>query len=470
MANSGKIYDLDNVRRLVDNPVDVPSDLPAETFDQGCDCPGCRADVLSFPPVALADESALAAEVARVPLVADARRLAEWTGSREITEERLLPIADARAAVADLGLPIPAERLAAARTADELPLLHLLWGVAVNTGMLRITCGVTDGAMGARTEPGPGRDTEDPLDFWDGVVMDLLERADVGLTGSPVVDDHLAEMLATMYSVSDGIPSSALVKGILQSHEVACQARPEEMRRLTATLPGELAEALSLLSYCGLIDGVAEGRPRLSPLGLWAVRQDLLREGHDAPTVEEVAVFAELPARELVGAMLTGRAAPSAVAVWLERRSPPEAARELLDVAAAGTPGERGAATTVLEELGPEAEPPVREALEKPAVWRYAASWLHVRDLPAPPLSGADGDWIAVDSLAALLYMDGHEAGGVETLLPDEELLRLVEEMPGVDHPDTLAVLDMLAERHPEPRVAKAARKTAMRLRSGAIS
>ncbi|SDR09869.1 hypothetical protein SAMN04489764_3456 [Thermostaphylospora chromogena] len=488
MANSGNIgnvYHLASVRPLPDDrdepsvsdphQAEVRGDAVPESDGASCDCPDCVTDVLSFPPVALADEARLAAEVPRVPLVADARRLAAWTGTRRVTEERLLPISDARTAVAELGLPVPADRLAAARTADELPLLHLLWSVAVNTGLIRVDGTTAEpgspGAFGSFDAYDENGDPRELLEFWDGVVMDVLDRADEGLTGSAVVDDHLAEMLATMYSLSDGIAVAALVKGILQSHEVACQARPEEMRRLTATLPGELTEALNLLAYCGLIEGVAEGRPRLTPLGLWAVRQDLLREGHDAPTLDEVAVFADLTAEELVAALLGGEAAPSAVAVWLERRAPADAARELLAVAASGGPGERGAVGTILEELGPEAEAPVREALNQPTVWRYAASWLHVRDLPAPPLSTADGDWITIDTLASLLHMakGAEEVGGFEALSPDEELLRLVETAPEVGHPDTLAVLDMLAARHPEPRVAKAARKTAMRMRSEAI-
>ncbi|MFI0416930.1 hypothetical protein [Spongiactinospora sp. 9N601] len=471
-ANKGNVFDLGELRRAagdlgLDDLTGMAGVGAAGPDHAGgeaaaCGCPDCDAEVLSFPPVALADAAELAAAVPAVPLVADARRLAAWTGARELTAERLLPLPEARAAVADLRLPIPGDVLAAAGSARDLPLLHLLWVVAVNTGLVRIT--------GILAEPGPVTDTA-TMDFWDGVVMDVLDRADEGLTGSAVVDDHLAEMLATMYSVSAGIAEPILVKGILQSHEVACEARPDDMRRLTATLPGELSRALALLAYCGLLEETAEGRHRLTPLGLWAVRQDLLREGHDAPTVEEVAVFADLGAAELVDTLLAGDGAPSAVSVWLERRTPEAAARELIEVAASGTPGRRATAVTVLSELGPEAEAPFRAALGDPVVWRYAASWLHVRDLPAPPLTPEDGDWIAVDTLASLLYVEGgpEEMAGFDVLASQEELARLVEEMPGVDHPDALPALDMLAAHHPDGDIAKAARKSAMRARSQAI-
>lgn len=38
--------------------------------------------------------------------------------------------------------------------------------------------------------------------------------------------------------------------------------------------------------------------------------------------------------------------------------------------------------------------------------------------------------------------------------------------MPAVGHPDTIAVLDMLATAHDDPAVVKAARKAAMKARS----
>ncbi|MFD2353451.1 hypothetical protein ACFSTC_35565 [Nonomuraea ferruginea] len=296
--------------------------------------------------------------------------------------------------------------------------------------------------------------------------MDVLDRADEGLTGSAVADGHLAEMLATIYSVRSGVAVANLARGILQSHEVACAPGETGMRRMAADLPGELLQALSLLAYCGVVEQTAAGRTALTPLGVWAIRRDLLREGHDAPTSAEVEVFADLTAAELVDALVSGSATQSAVAGWLERRPPEEAARELIAIAAEGTAGRRGAVGAVLEELGPEAESPLREALDLPLMRRYAASWLHIRDLDAPPLSPEDHTWIAVDSLAALMHLSGHAADRLDTPEPREDLIRLVAEMPSVGHPDTVAVLDMLARAHGDEAVVKAARKAAMKARS----
>lgn len=452
MANSGNggVFDLGELRSLIDELGSVSGEereaMLAEMSGGGddCDCGGCESEVLSFPPVEVAPGEELAEAVLSVPLVSDAQRLAAWTGVREVGAEALLLPADSARAAAELGLG-----------GDRL---HLVWIVAVNSGLLRIT--------GAGASPGPGM-PPDLMDFWDGVVMDVLDRTEQGLTGSAVADEHLTEMLATIYATSDGITYAALVEGMLQAHEIGCEAGAPEMRRLRDDLPGELDAALDLLAYCGLFERTAD-RVRLTPLGVWAVRQDLLREGHDAPLLSEVAGFAELSAAELVDAMLMGEAPSSAPTLWVERRVPEDAARELIKVAASGTAGQRGVIGTVLEEMGPEAEPAMREALAEPTMWRHAAVWLGVRDLDAPVLNEDDGTWLAVDTLATLLHLpDAQEAmGEFEALEAGDELLRLVEDVSRSSHPDAIPVLALLGANHPDAAVAKAARKAAMKARS----
>src|SRR5690606_42061483 len=90
--------------------------------------------------------------------------------------------------------------------------------------------------------------------------------------------------------------------------------------------------------------------------------------------------------------------------------------------------GSRGAVGAVLEELGPEAEKPLREALDLPLMRRYAASWLHIRDLDAPPLSPEDHTWIAVDSLAALMHLSGDATERLRSEEHTSELIRLLAE------------------------------------------
>lgn len=393
---------------------------------------------LSFPPVELAPEEELARAVHRVPLVRDAVRLAGWAGARRLTGDGRPAGADAAAAAAELGL--------------DPGVLPLVWDVAAGQGLLA--------ASGGEAGTGPG--IGDPLEFWDGVVTGLLRRGD--LTGSPVIDEHLAETLAAVYAVREGVPLAVLADGLLHAHRVACGAAAEELGRLRAAVPGELARAVRLLEYCGIAERSGDA-VRLTPLGVWAVRRDLLRAGHDAPSLDQVAEFAEVTAAELVDAMLAGKAPPSAVPLWLARRAPEAAARELIAVASSGNAAQRGTVGTILEELGPEAEPAVRAALDDPMVWRYAAAWLGVRELPAPALGEDDGAWVAVDTLAALRHLGG-PAGEAHFDLLGEDLLTLIPRMGRVDHPDVLWVLDTLGRHHPDPLIAKAARKAAMKARS----
>ena len=129
-GNTGNVFDIGELRRLVDELGAGPREVRAAVLEgavadnEDCDCPSCGADALTFPPVELAPDGELAASVLKVPLVLDAQRLAAWTGTREVSPESLLP--DPFLPCAELGLPNPAR-------------LHLLWVVAVNTGMLRIS-------------------------------------------------------------------------------------------------------------------------------------------------------------------------------------------------------------------------------------------------------------------------------------------------------------------------------------------
>ncbi|MFD2353452.1 hypothetical protein ACFSTC_35570 [Nonomuraea ferruginea] len=77
MANN--VFDLAELRKLIDEqaaPPGPPEETPVEH------------EALTFPPVTLADDAELARAVPQVPLVADAVRLAGWTGTRPVTPPR----------------------------------------------------------------------------------------------------------------------------------------------------------------------------------------------------------------------------------------------------------------------------------------------------------------------------------------------------------------------------------------------
>ena len=212
------------------------------------------------------------------------------------------------------------------------------------------------------------------------------------------------------------------------------------------------------------------GTVRLTPLGLYGLRERLLEAGAHVPVLGDLA---DAPAADLLDA-LPGYPVPALraeAAGWAEGREPDSAARELL-AAGLGSdaegPGRRLACREVLELLGPDAEPAVREALAEPELAGLARSWLEragAGDLPAPSPEAAR--WLAVDTLAARIHADEDPedlaAAVTETTAADP---RFAEDGWRVDHPAAAAVLEAVGRLHPDRATAKQARKAAFKARS----
>ncbi|MGK5498243.1 hypothetical protein [Streptomyces sp. URMC 125] len=215
------------------------------------------------------------------------------------------------------------------------------------------------------------------------------------------------------------------------------------------------------------------GMVRLTPLGLYGVRRRMLEAGVHAPAVGDLAGE---DARTLLDA-LPGHgeeAARTEIELWLARRAPLEAARELLAAARGDdrrAPGRRLACQQALSLVGAEAEPALREVLDDGHLGGLARVWLSERglaDVPAP--SEEMVFWLTVDTLAAQLSVRQGGDGSQEL----RELVRgLVDQHSGffdkawrVDHPATGEVLEAMSRVHPDRRAAKDARKAAYRARS----
>ncbi|MGY1453022.1 hypothetical protein [Streptomyces sp. SS8] len=215
------------------------------------------------------------------------------------------------------------------------------------------------------------------------------------------------------------------------------------------------------------------GMVRLTPLGLYGVRQRLLEAGVHAPVVGDLA---QESAEELLAA-LPGHgeeAARHEIELWLARRTPLEAARELLAAARGDdrdAPRRRLACQQALSITGAEAEPALREVLDDGHLGGLARVWLSERgfaDVPAP--SEEMVFWLTVDTLAAQLATEEGGDGSEEL----RELVRgLVDQHSGffdkawrVDHPATGEVLEAMSRVHPDRKAAKDARKAAYRARS----
>ncbi|MGW7692588.1 hypothetical protein ACWGMA_27620 [Streptomyces asiaticus] len=214
------------------------------------------------------------------------------------------------------------------------------------------------------------------------------------------------------------------------------------------------------------------GMVRLTPLGVYAVRARMLEAGIDAPAVGDLA---DQGADILLDA-LPGHPEPAARAEaeqWLARRTPEEAARELLAAARGDdedAPLRRLTCQQTLSLAGTEAEPALREVLDDRHLGGLARVWLvehGVAGVPEP--SEEMVFWLTVDTLAAQLASEGDSA-------ELRDLVRGLVDQSGsffdsawrVDHPATADVLEAMGRLHPDKKAAKEARKAAFKARSRA--
>ncbi|SEF68290.1 hypothetical protein SAMN05216223_101714 [Actinacidiphila yanglinensis] len=212
------------------------------------------------------------------------------------------------------------------------------------------------------------------------------------------------------------------------------------------------------------------GAVRLTPLGVYGVRERLADAGAHAPVLGDLA---EVAADDLLGALgsYPDHAVRYEAEAWLAGRKPSEAAAELL--AAAGEDGAEGptrrlVCQQVLALLGTEAEPAVRDVLDDLHLGGLARVWLTERQLPDVPAPSTDMVyWLTIDTIAAQLAADGDS----------DELASLITDLVArheaffadawrVDHPATAAVLEAIGRLHPDRPTAKASRKAAFKARS----
>jgi hypothetical protein len=440
--------------------------------------------ITRLPPVRLASREELTAAARVAPLLRVARDLAAWTGpDRPVTAGGDLTPADAAAAAG--ALDVSAEELRAA------------WAIATRTGMVAVS--------GHRAGPGKrfgvlesGRPDE-ALATWCEAASAVLSQENLdGLAtalytaGRPVRLDALFEAYAAAVgaltvSAPDG-PGGAEDGKIIPNGPDAGRAAGTGPAARTGPAGGTteaeivpafspafspgLEPGLELLADLGVVelgadeDDEAGLTVTLSPIGLWAVRERLSARGWRVPVVggsadggaaAVLAVLADYDADD----------GEAEIAAWLGRRAPERAAEELTEAASQGSPGLRGAAFAVMDRVGAAAVPAVRRALANPVLRPHAAVWLREHGEEAG-LSREDSAWLLVDLGAGLLEEAAPEDVVAELLpdLPPQAQAELVAGLWRVEHPGVTELLTTLSNHHPEPGVAKAARKAAFKARS----
>ena len=444
--------------------------------------------ITRLPPVRLASREELTAAARVAPLLRVARDLAAWTGpDRPVTAGGDLTPADAAAAAG--ALDVSAEELRAA------------WAIATKTGMVTVS--------GHRAGPGKrfgvleSGHPDEALATWCEAAAAVLSQENLdGLAtalytaGRPVRLDALFEAYAAAVGAltvsapdepgggTDGDetitpdgPGAGRAAGTGSAAGTGTAGGTTEAEIAPAFSPAfspGLEPGLELLADLGVVElGADEDEDdeagltvTLSPIGLWAVRERLSARGWRVPVVggsadggaaAVLAVLADYDADD----------GEAEIAAWLGRRAPERAAEELTEAASQGSPGLRGAAFAVMDRVGAAAVPVVRRALANPVLRPHAAVWLREHGEVAG-LSREDSAWLLVDLGAGLLEEAAPEDVVAELLpdLPPQAQAELVAGLWRVEHPGVTELLTTLSNHHPEPGVAKAARKAAFKARS----
>ncbi|GGO02884.1 hypothetical protein GCM10010116_05650 [Microbispora rosea subsp. aerata] len=407
----------------------------AGTGGDAVDGPGCAP----LPPVRLAPREEVARAVREAPLLRDAHRVVAWLveGGRTATTRRTMRVKDARACTAELGVERP----------------QTAWRLALDLGLARLDG--TAVATGERFRELDARGEEELLDLWRGTLEFLVERPGA-LTGEAVVDEGMSQIHDLLYRLQSPVPVDALADYLRE----AAAGRPV----------GGLDEALTALEYAGTIQRTEDGLA-LTPHALWGLRELYAGMGLDAPLAPAPA---EGDASGLIAGLIsdgvTDEAAERDIAEWLSRRTPEQAAAELL-AAVAGAPAEvRGVAVTIVDRLGVEAAPAVRAYLDDAELRPHAIHWLSSRGLDAPALTPEELLWVSVDMLAlALPAAEADPEIFAENIAASGPPVHLIEDMWRVDHPDVVEVLELLGSTLTDQAAAKAARKAAFKARSRGI-
>jgi hypothetical protein len=237
-----------------------------------------------------------------------------------------------------------------------------------------------------------------------------------------------------------------------------------------------------LVSELSALDAVAVPQPRdgvvgLTPLAVWALREQVMRDGVRVPVLS--MSMADISAPVLVsmadGVEETEFAAD--FAAWLASRGPERGAEELLEYAGFGRARSRLVAVSLVHRIGVPAYGAWRNSMRRPELCGYARIALSVMaaDLPRSALPADiepgqdDLDRVAGDLLEAGFgeaAPDSRQiAARLRQAVPEGAEIWIIGLMSRCPHPQVIQVLTVLGKRHPDWELAKTARKAARRAR-----
>jgi hypothetical protein len=431
---------------------------------------GDRIDrVRKLPSVRLAPRDDLAGLARVAPLLRAARDLDEWAAAQHNAEAL-----EALEAESDLE---PSMTEVAASALDLAPREVVAAWQVVLAARSATQPGVDQVRLGLGSLLIHGS-SEAVLNVWDTALAVILASEELDgiatalyTVGEPVGIDGLFDA----YASAAGTTRSAAAPATAGGGEKDSEANPDGPGESAHDHGSALSLALETLADLAVVElGTEESdgslTVALSPLGTWGVHRRLRAQGWHVPVLGAAAKY---DASGLLAALADCDAedGEAEITTWLAARDPAAAASELIAAAAAGSPGQRGAAFAVLDRIGLDALDEVKDAQSNPLLRAHAAVWLfeHGEDVRLDP---QDRTWLLVD-LGAGLLEEANPADVVAELLPSlppEDQVEIVSGLWQVSHPGVTNLLTALSDHHPDPTVARAARKAAFKARSPAAS
>jgi hypothetical protein len=404
------------------------------------------------------------------PLLRAARDLARWVKRRGVggagqPEGRAIAPDERAAAAVELELTL-AEVDAALRVAIATQMLR--------TGRLR-----GGEPRGGDLASGDALSSSDILSSGDALSSgDVLSSGDTGqllaawaaALEAVLAAEDLDGLATALYTVGGPVR----MEGLFDAYAAAAGTMRDQPGSAPPDQAAALSTVLEILADLGVVElGTEEAAGgltvALSPLGVWGVHRRLRAQGWHVPVL---GAAGRSGAAGLLATLASCDAedGEAEITSWLAQRQPAQAAAELIRAAGSGSPGLRGAAFAVLDRIGEPATGEVRAALADPVLRAHASVWLHEHGEQAE-LRPEDRAWLLVD-LGAGLLEEADPADVVAELLPDVPGAGQAEIVAGlwrVDHPGVTDLLTALSEHHPDPGVARAARKAAFKARSSSI-
>lgn len=460
---------------------------------------GPRPNVFDVEPVRLVptplpDEAQAGAEAAAAPIVRQVAAMVEFLGDgRALTQKGNLKVADARELLAlvptdDVPDHSIGDREYKLRSSENLRHLTYLVDAAQDAGAVRQRGKKLVGVRAFAGRP--------PLQQVEMLFDALMELG-------PIFGRGVWEPADQEAFIEDGAPHylvPVFVHGEFEVDEIVARVlemvRTHVPSRLFAEHPDmeeesverEVERVIDVFVRCGLMvrrdeqrvperylperTRVTGGRLVMTELGRSVLPRWLERHGY---LVSEPLDVANLEVGEMVTAVVAdGSVDPhDAFASWAPERSDEEKAAEVARFLAeeAMTATERVVAAAMLDGAGDAAMPAVREVLGDSFVRGYAVTFALERgELDEETLSDLDRVALVIpmiDMLAVGLDVGDEEVAEVcERMVPVDESEQLLDGMWRIDLPETSVVLDTIGRHHPDRRVAKAARKAAIRHRS----